>query len=383
MSAQALAEAEAARRGLEELNKPPVTPPRTTVKRRPEPKPSPSKQILTDTALGLLPRLPRDIQGEVRRFLASKPSPSSMQLLQLIDELEDFPPDLSRAEPQPDVEALSDFRASQAPIDRKTRRIPVTSVRRNGDIVTERQRTDLSDANYKRVARLELTNRLADERLFARPDPALSTPLDAPRVPPTASRQARSTKDTWSFDDDFGWDAQRLQSKPSQVSFANPDYSGTEAERAIQSQLKTINTSVQQLSAAEKMLQGASPLDKVNLLRQLQEDNNLQALVAAGLMKWSDVLMSNPAKGASGHVDGVDPGKPVINEPKLKDLRSKLAALGLQRTNDELRRVVQRDKQRVTGGYKPSSRQDYFPGRKIWTGPRYMPGRMNTNNVAS
>jgi hypothetical protein len=93
--------------------------------------------------------------------------------------------------------------------------------------------------------------------------------------------------------------------------------------------------------------------------------------------------MPNPAKGASGHVDGVDPGKPVINEPKLKDLRSKLAALGLQQTNNELRRVVQRDKQRVTAGYKPSSGQEYFPGRKIWSGPRYMPGRMNTNNVVS
>ena len=52
-------------------------------------------------------------------------------------------------------------------------------------------------------------------------------------------------------------------------------------------------------------------------------------------------------------------------------------------TDNELRRVVQRDKQRVTAGYKPSSGQEYFPGRKIWSGPRYMPGRMNTNNVVS
>jgi hypothetical protein len=308
-----------------------------------------------------------------------------MQLLALIEELEDIQPDLSSASAEPDVQALTDFRAPQTPIGRlprpNFRRAPVLSVQRNGDIVTARRSTDLSDANYKRVARAELLNRLADERQFARPDAALSQPTDTPRVPPTAGRQARLPRWTWQKFDPNVPDAP--VENASQVSIANAQGTGTEAERATQSQLQTINTSVQQLGAAEKMLQGASPLDKVKLLQQLQEDNNLQALVAAGLMRWSDVLMPNPAKGASGHVDGVDPGKPVINEPKLKDLRSKLTALGLQRTDDELRRVVRRDKQRVTAGYKPSSRQDYFPGRKIWTGPRYMPGQMNTNNIAS
>ena len=378
MSSRALADAEAARRELEQLNKPPVTPPRTTVKRRPAPTPSPSKPVLVDMVRDLLPRLPESQQAGVRKFLDSKPS--QMQLLSLIEELEDLQPDLSSASAEPDVQVLSDFRAPQTPIGRKTRRGPVTSVQRNGDIVTARRR-DLSDANYRRDAQADLLNRLAEERQFVRPDAALSQPTDAPRVPPTAGRQARQPGRTWqSFDPN-------VRSTPvenaSQVSIANPQGTGTEAERAIQSQLQTINTGVQQLSAAEKMLQGASPLDKVKLLQQLQEDNNLQALVAAGLMKWSDVLMPNPAKGATGHVDGVDPGKPVINEPKLKDLRSKLAALGLQQTDNELRRVVRRDKQRVTAGYKPTSRQDYFPGRKIWSGPRYMPGRMNTNNVAS
>ena len=382
MSAQALAEAEAARRELEQLNKPPVTPPRTTVKRRPAPKPSPSRPILTDMVLGLLSRLPESQRGSVRRFLDSKPS--AMQLLALVEELEELQPDLSSAKPEPDVELLADFRAPQtrirrAPVTSVQR--PVTSVQRNGDIVTSRRSelSDQSNANHKRVVRAALMNRLSEEGQFVRPDTALSTPLDAPRVPPTARRQATQPGHIW----DYALDAPVENASASQVSIANPEGTGTEGERAIQARLQTINTSVQQLGAAERMLQGAAPLGKVNLLRQLQEDNNLQALVAAGLMKWSDVLMPNPAKGATGHVDGVDPGKPVINEPKLKDLRSKLAALGLQQTDNELRRVVRRDKQRVTAGYKPTSRQDYFPGRKIWSGPRYMPGRMNTNNVAS
>ena len=118
MSAQALAEAETARRELEQLNKPPVTPPRTTVKRRPTPKPSPSRPILTDMVLELLPRLPESQRGSVRRFLDSKPS--AMQLLALVEELEELQPDLSSAKPEPDVELLADFRASQPSIGRKT-----------------------------------------------------------------------------------------------------------------------------------------------------------------------------------------------------------------------------------------------------------------------
>ena len=152
----------------------------------------------------------------------------------------------------------------------------------------------------------------------------------------------------------------------------------------MQAQLEKINATVKGLGATEEMLKGASPLDKVNLMRQLQEDANLQALVAAGLMKWSDVLMPNPARGKTGHVDGVDVGKPVINQPKLTDLRSKLAALGRQGANTELQRVAQRQRQRVTSGYKPSQRGDAFPGKKIWTGPRYMPGTVtNPQNVSS
>jgi len=174
------------------------------------------------------------------------------------------------------------------------------------------------------------------------------------------------------------------QATPSAVTFANTGGTGTEADRAVQAQLEKINATVKGLGAAQVMLQGASPLDKVNLMRQLQEDANLQALVAAGMMKWSDVLMPNPERGKAGHVDGVDVGKPVINQPKLTDLRSKLAALGRQGANTELQRVAQRQRQRVTSGYKPPQPGDAFPGKKIWTGPRYMPGTVtNPQNVSS
>ena len=173
---------------------------------------------------------------------------------------------------------------------------------------------------------------------------------------------------------------------PSTIAVANPDGTGSEAERVMQSQLKKIEASINELGAAEAMLKGASPLDKVNLPRQLQQDNNLQALVAAGLIKWSDVLMSNPAKGAAGHVDGVKVGDPVVNAPKLGELRNKLLVLlGQQKADTELQRVAQRQKQRVTAGYKSSGGSgDVYPGLKVWSGPRYMPGTIsNPNNVES
>ena len=175
------------------------------------------------------------------------------------------------------------------------------------------------------------------------------------------------------------------QSNPSTIAVTNPDGTGSKAERVTQSQLQKIEASINELGTAEAMLKGASPLDKVNLLRQLQQDNNLQALVAAGLMKWSDVLMSNPAKDAAGHVDGVKVGDPVVNAPKLGELRNKLLVLGQEKADTELQRVAQRQKQRVTAGYKSSGGTgDVYLGLKVWSGPRYMPGTIsNPNNVES
>ena len=70
--------------------------------------------------------------------------------------------------------------------------------------------------------------------------------------------------------------------------------------------------------------------------------------------------------------------------PKCLTTLNHLATLGRQGANTELQRVAQRQRRRVTSGYKPSQRGDAFPGKKIWTGPRYMPGTVtNANNVSS
>ena len=142
--------------------------------------------------------------------------------------------------------------------------------------------------------------------------------------------------------------------------------------------LERIEASIKGLGAAEEMLKGASPLEKASLLQQLQEDRNLQALVAAGMMKWSDVLKPNPTKGSPGHVDGVATGSPVIDQPKLADLRNKLLVIGKQAANTELERTAFRAKERVTAGYTSTDRRgDPYPGMKVWSGPRYMPGALS------
>jgi hypothetical protein len=322
---------------------------------------------------------------DVKEFLATNPPTADLKGLLIGLQKTEFVQNLA-------VDAIPERPTRAGPTQRQLRpqqsfrsAPPVTSVKRDGNIYASRSHTDVKGFNKQREVRRALLEpaRLAKLGLFGTSSVPASEPLAFPDAQPARRRNPKTLEGTSSFDTATEGEAQP-EATPSTVTFANTGGTGTEADRAMQAQLEKINAMVKGLGAAQVMLQGASPLDKVNLMRQLQEDANLQALVAAGLMKWSDVLMPNPARGKAGHVDGVDVGKPVIDQPKLTDLRSKLAALGRQGANTELQRVAQRQRRRVTSGYKPSQRGDAFPGKKIWTGPRYMPGTVtNPQNVSS
>ena len=96
-------------------------------------------------------------------------------------------------------------------------------------------------------------------------------------------------------------------------------------------------------------------------------------LVKAGLMNWSDLMRPNPAKGSEGHVDGVEPGDPVIDPTKLAALQSKLSTAAQRQANDlaRVQQVVER--RRTTPGAVPASAGALYPGLKVWMPPAFAP----------
>ena len=67
-----------------------------------------------------------------------------------------------------------------------------------------------------------------------------------------------------------------------------------------------------------------------------------------------------------------------IAYPFPASLRNKLLVIGKQAANTELERTAFRAKERVTAGYTRTDRRgDPYPGMKVWSGPRYMPGTIS------
>ncbi len=136
---------------------------------------------------------------------------------------------------------------------------------------------------------------------------------------------------------------------------------------------------MQALSSANNSLKGASPDERVQLLETLQSDPQLQELVKAGLMTWSDIMRPNPAERSEGHVAGVEEGDPVIDPKKLAALQSKLSAV-VQKQANELTRVQQViERRRTTPGAVPAGAGALYPGLKVWMPPAFAapvpPGR--------
>ena len=129
------------------------------------------------------------------------------------------------------------------------------------------------------------------------------------------------------------------------------------------------------IARASGKLNGASPDERIQLLQELQRSPELQDLVKAGLMDWSDMLIKNPPAGSDKHVsnpDGDDPAY-VINSEKLADLRRKLAAYGTKQAAglQNVQEAVAR--RRTTAGSVPSARNAIFPGVKVWTPVAWAP----------
>lgn len=152
--------------------------------------------------------------------------------------------------------------------------------------------------------------------------------------------------------------------------------STTQLERlagSIETMADQVKTGMQALSSANTSLKGASPDERVKLLETLQSDPQLQELVRAGLMNWSDLMRPNPAKGSEGHVASVDEGDPVIDPTKLAALQSKLSTAAQRQANDltRVQQVVER--RRTTPGAVPATSGAMFPGLKVWMPPAFAP----------
>ena len=132
------------------------------------------------------------------------------------------------------------------------------------------------------------------------------------------------------------------------------------------------------LGATAAELQGASPLERIDLLKVLQRDPNLQEMARAGLFKWSDVLKKNPSADAGA--DGARHSQ-VIDEQKLTALQSMLLSVGRQQQDMSALSVMKFERQRVTSGAKASP-NGFFPNVKVWAPPRYLDGQLpNKKNV--
>ena len=137
----------------------------------------------------------------------------------------------------------------------------------------------------------------------------------------------------------------------------------------VAKRIDSLTDGMDALKKAGDELPGASSEARIHLLQELQGNRELQEMVKAGLMQWSDLIVKNPAPGTDNYVsnpDGDDP-KYVIDSSKLTGLRRKLADYGTKQAGD-LRNVQQAiARRRTTPGAVPSAGDAIFPGVKVWT----------------
>ena len=89
-------------------------------------------------------------------------------------------------------------------------------------------------------------------------------------------------------------------------------------------------------------------------------------MVKAGLFKWTDVIKD---------------GK--LDKKALEELKSRLLVLG-KRTGDAAVADIQRYQRNLgTPGPKASRPGAFYPGRKVYVGPRWQPNALpNRSNIA-
>ena len=121
-----------------------------------------------------------------------------------------------------------------------------------------------------------------------------------------------------------------------------------------------------------------SPYQKTQLMVQLMESPVLTQMVKLGLLKWSDLVTSND--GSYKDPDGTEPDLMLDMAAlgKIKDQLRQAAAMQEQRRISD---VIIRQRERTVPGPKASS-YGPFPGKTVYMGPRYLPGRLpNPANV--
>ena len=121
-----------------------------------------------------------------------------------------------------------------------------------------------------------------------------------------------------------------------------------------------------------------SPYQKTQLMVQLMESPVLTQMVKLGLLKWSDLVTSND--GSYKDPDGTEPDLMLDMAAlgKIKDQLRQAAAMQEQRRISD---IIIRQRERTVPGPKASS-YGPFPGKTVYMGPRYLPGRLpNPANV--
>ena len=121
------------------------------------------------------------------------------------------------------------------------------------------------------------------------------------------------------------------------------------------------------LGAAAKQAQGASPDTLVSLLEELQRNPQLQQLVAARLLSWSDLLSDKKVTLPDGTQARV------VDSKKLLALQQRLSTLA-QKEAGKLQNIQEAAvRKRTVPGPKATTATAMYPGVSVFMYPREMP----------
>lgn len=132
------------------------------------------------------------------------------------------------------------------------------------------------------------------------------------------------------------------------------------------------------LASAIAQERALSPYQKTQLMTQLLQSPVLTQMVKLGLLRWQD--LTKPNDGTYKDPDGSAPDL-MLDMAAIAKIKADLDAMVAQQNAQSIRDVIVRRRQRTVPGPK-ASRGGPFPGKKVYMGPRYLPGRLpNPQNV--
>ena len=121
------------------------------------------------------------------------------------------------------------------------------------------------------------------------------------------------------------------------------------------------------LSSAAASADGASPETLVDLLEELQRNKQLQQLVEAGLLNWSDLLSDKEVTlpdGSRGRI---------VDHMKLLRLQQRLSTLAQKQAGklENIKEVAVR--KRTVPGPKAAAPNAIYPNASVFVYPRELP----------